>query len=485
MRNAGKKLSLLLMCSALILSSAGCSTKKEGGNSGEITTLTWLLPGDQQSDIQSVIDEVNKITEKEIGADIDMKFIDQGSFSEKMKLNMASNTPFDICFTGYVNNYQSAVNSGGLMDITDMIDKVDGLRDILPDYAWDAAEIDGRIYGVPNMQIYATANALVTYDDISSKYDFDWSKVSHIDDIEPYLEMVKNGEKDIYAYRPNYGIIPWYSPKYEAFVSEYLAFPKGSTSADDLKYMLDVPEYIHGAEQLWSWYQRGYIRQDALSIGDDTADYQNGKYAITNMVWKPGAETAEKITTKRENKYINITKPYLTKGGATATMAAVGVNSKNPEKALEFIKLINTNKELYNLVCFGIEGKHYNLDSTGRVISIEKSGYDNQGNAWKFGNTFNALLTEGQEDNVWEETKRVNEEAEKSELLGFCFDNTKVKTQISSISAIRGEYEVINRGVKDPHTYLDELKGKLKEAGIEQVYDEYKRQLDEYFKSRK
>ena len=55
-------------------------------------------------------------------------------------------------------------------------------------------------------------------------------------------------------------------------------------------------------------------------------------------------------------------------------MIGIGKNSKNPEKALKFIELINTNEELYNLICFGIEGKHYYLDENKQVEYIDNSG---------------------------------------------------------------------------------------------------------------
>lgn len=477
-----KRIITMLLIVTLAASITGCAGKKPGDRGAdEKATLTWLVPGDSQPDLSSVMTEVNKITENEIGAKLEMQFIDTGSFSEKMKLNMASGTQFDLCFTGFVNNYKQAVNNGGLMDITDMIDEVDGLKAAIPEYFWDMAKINGKIYAVPNVQIVATANSVIVFDDIAKKYNFDWSSVNKIDDIEPYLEMVKKGEPDVYPYRPNYGTIQWYTDKYESPAS-MLAFPKGGKSADELCYLYETEEFKHGAQQLWNWYQKGYIRSDALSIGDDTADYKNGKYAVANEVWKPGAEAETKLITSRDNTFVKIEKPYMSKAKGTATMIAVGQNSKNPQKALEFIKLVNTNKELYNLICFGIEGKHYNMEN-GKVKIIENSGYNQQGNCWKFGNTFNAFITDEQPDTVWEETEKVNNESEKSTLLGFVFDNENVKSQISNIATVVSEYEVMNRGVKDPASYMDEFIAKLKEAGIEKVYDEMKKQLDEYFAS--
>ncbi len=476
-----KRLISIGLIATLCAGISGCGNVKTAKEGGDVPTLKWIVPGDAQADIQSVMDAANEIVEKEIGAKLDMQFVDAGSFTEKMKLMMASGDDFDLCFTGYVNPYKTAVDNGGLMDITDMIDKVDGLREAIPDYAWEAASYDGKIYAVPNVQIMATAFSLVVFEDIADKYDFDWSKVQKIDDIEPYLETVKQNEPDIYPYQPSYGTLQW-TRNYDSVGIESIFLPRGSKSADDLVFAYDTEEWNHGVRQLWNWYQKGYIRQDALSIGDDTADYKAGKYAVSNQVWKPGADVEISAEVGQKVKLVPIEKPYMDRNKCTATMIGIGQKCKNPEKALEFIKLINTNKELYNIITFGVEGKHYKMEN-GRAQLISGSGYTNNGAGWKFGNVYNTILLEGQDEDVWEQTEKVNNEADKSTLLGFVFDNSNVKTQISNIKTVLDEYNQRDRGVQNPDEYLDEFKKKLNEAGLQEVYDEVKAQLTEYFKT--
>lgn len=475
-----KKLISMALVAALCAGIVGCGPKAPGENDG-VPTLKWMIPGDAQADIQTVLDAANEIVEKEIGAKIDIQFIDQGSFTEKMKLTMASGNSFDLCFTGYVNNYRDAVQNGGLLDITDMIDKVEGLREAVPEYAWQASEINGRIYAVPNIQIMATATALDVDKATAEKYDFDFSKVEKIDDIEPYLEMIKENEPEMFAYRPNYGYLPWVT-KYDSVGTKDIYLPKGSTSADDLVFSFDTEEFNHGVNQLWNWYQKGYIRQDALSVGDDSADYKAQRYAVSNEVWKPGVETEASAIAGHDVVFYPIEEPYMTKSKCTATMIGISDKSKNAEKALEFIKLINTNKELYNIITFGVEGKHYETVD-GRVHLLDGTGYTNFGAGWKFGNVYNTKLLEGQDENVWVETEKINEESVKSTLLGFEFDKSKVKAQISNLATVSSEYNQMDRGVQDPAEYMDEFKEKLMEAGLQDVYDEVKAQLEVYFEN--
>ena len=50
-----------------------------------------------------------------------------------------------------------------------------------------------------------------------------------------------------------------------------------------------------------------------------------------------------------------------------ATLTSISTTCKNPELAMQFLNLINTDPVLYNMACFGIEGVHYTLNDNGDV----------------------------------------------------------------------------------------------------------------------
>ncbi len=475
-----KKITSIVLAAAAAAGVTSCGTKKS--DSGDVT-LTWLLPGEAQSDMASVIEKVNEITTEKIGAKVDIQFIDTGAYDEKMKMNMASGMDFDICFAGFVNNYVSAIEKGGLMDITELLDTAPELKAAVSDYAWDASKYEGKIYGVPNEQIFATAYALVINKDISDKYDFDFSNVKSIEDLEPYFEMIKQNEPNVYPYRANAGLMPWYEGVYEG-LGGMVVMPKTSKSADDICLLEDTPEFKRGAEKMHEYYKKGYIRSDILSMGDDTNDYKNRKYAVSDTVWKPGVEAEVKTEIGSNIMVIPYEQPYMNTSKVTATMSCIGKNSKHPELAIKFIELMNTDKDLYNLVCFGIKDKHYKLDADSKVELIADSGYAPNA-SWKFGNQFNALVSQGQDSNVWEETKKTNDESLKSALLGFNFDKNPVRTQLSNLATVTSEYrQQYECGVQAPEQYMEELRNKLIGAGQEEVMEELKKQISEFLASK-
>ena len=100
---------------------------------------------------------------------------------------------------------------------------------------------------------------------------------------------------------------------------------------------------------------------------------------------------------------------------------------------MEFIELVNTDKELYNILVFGLEGQNYEKVGEDKIESKPESDYSTY--AWALGCNFNAFKLSTQDDNVWEETKRLNEEALDAPLLNYNIDQTPMKSQIANITA--------------------------------------------------
>ena len=49
------------------------------------------------------------------------------------------------------------------------------------------------------------------------------------------------------------------------------------------------------------------------------------------------------------------------------------------------LNLLNTDKEIYNTLVWGVEGKHYKKVADNRIETIKDSGFQ-MGSPWEFGN---------------------------------------------------------------------------------------------------
>lgn len=479
-----KRIGCFLAAAAMLLSAAGCgSGKTNAKENGDLPTLVWYIPGDNQPDIASVIDKANAMMAEDVGAKLDIQFIEQSAFTERMNMIMASQSEFDLCFAGYVNPYTSAAQSGGLLDIDEYIEKSPKLKEAVPDYIWEAAKIGGKIYGVPNTQIVGPSKALVVQKQYADKYGLEPEKVKSAKDLEDFLVRLHAGEGDsIFPFR---GVKASFMDKTYEDVngSGGLVYIKTDGSNELVKYG-EYPEEKAALDTAIDWYKKGLIRHDAAITTTDYADYLAGKYAVTVCTYKPGVEQEEAaIQGGRELVFIPIDEPYMTTGATVATVTAVSATSKHPEQAIKLIEKLNTDKEFYNLISFGIEGKHYEKIGENRIKTIDGSGY-NPDASWKFGKVFNAYLYEGQPDNTWEETERINDECKKSPILGFVPDTSSIELQLSQCASVLSEYKSIDTGAVSEESYIRERQDKLYQAGLQEIYDEISKQITEFLNNK-
>ncbi len=470
MKLAKRLLAILILGVMMISLVCGCSK-----DDGKTVTLKWLVPGEAQPDTAKVMAEINKIIEPEIGVKLDLQYISTSSFNEKLKMNMASGGNFDICFTSsWTNKYLQAVDDGGLYDITNLVD--DELKATMPDYVWDGAKVNGKLYAVPNYQVMFKQVAVCFRTDLVEKYGFDVESVKHIEDIEPFLKTIKENDPDLFPYNASRVAEPW------------LVNRNVGSLGSDVSYDADTKKFVNTRENeyyeravkvLRDWYKKGYIRSDFAASGRDSnpTDINQGKYAVKVDGWKPGIE---ELQTGVHYTYQPIGEPVAQT--PMAALTAISATCKHPEKAMELIKLMNTNEKVYTLICYGIEGTHYDLNDEGKIVLKENSGYVPQGD-WLFGNQFNAPLSEGMADDTWELTKKLNAEAKVLPTLGFVADTTNISIEQAQITATISEYDDFIT-VPDYEDFKAKRKKAMEASGYEKVFNELKKQFTEYLKNK-
>jgi putative aldouronate transport system substrate-binding protein len=226
------------------------------------------------------------------------------------------------------------------------------------------------------------------------------------------------------------------------------------------------------------WYEKGYIRQDCVTVQDDSADIKAGKYASYMGVIKPGGEAEQATRTGGiEHVQIAVQTPFISNTASRATMTALSSTTKKPEAAIKMVEVMNSDAEVYNMLNFGIEGVNYNLVG-GFVEEIPDSGYF-YNTAWAIGNQFNAILKVGQQPGIWEETDKINRTATVSPISGFSFNPENVTSETAQIAAVIEEYRFIEYG-DDFEAKFDEYQTKLVQAGIGRFCEEVQKQLDEW-----
>ena len=494
---------LAVVLAMLMVLSVFTACSKTDSNDGEIT-LTWYVPGDKYPDTALVVDELNKITMEKIGCKIDLQFIDNGSFQERMNMNMASDTPYDLTFVGYLNQFEPAASKGGLMQLDELLKLAPGITETIPEYIRNSGVYMGKTYAIPNMQVTAYALAATTPKEYSDAFKAatgqDVATFTNSLQYEPYLEFVKANYPGVYPMRTSYGMASFRSqdeglnakdPFFRTPLNGtgwYLLYKDTENKCFKVINGFKNEELTHArarADKLHEYYKKGWIRQDIDSVMDEETEMKQKKYALWYGTYVPGSDGQSLAKYGWETVSTRISTVSI--GSAAATMVGIGANCKHPEEAIKFIELINTDVEAYNLVSFGIEGKHYKKVGENRIELIEGSGYSPNA-AWKFGNQFNAYLLPGQPDDVWEKTIELNNlGCEMSKVnpdvttLGFTFNQEDIKSVVTKVSEVDNKYMYKKHGSKDPATYWNQMINEADAAGNQIIIDEYQTQLDAFF----
>lgn len=462
-----------IISSSLILT--GCSksnsTSKEETNSKPVE-LVWYTIGGPQKDTEKVQEEINKYLKEKINATIKIKQVDWGDYNQKMQVVINSGEEYDIAFTcSWANDYLTNARKGAFVALDELLDKYgkETKAAIDPNF-WEGAKIDGKVYAIPANKELGVAPLWVFTKEYVDKYNIDMSKIKTLEDLEPYLKVIKEKEP---------GVTPFYIVK---DYSAQLPFDKIvdpvaiSLKNNDLKVVniFETEEMKQALNTMHKYYKAGYINKDAATAKDDKA--------VKRLVTKGDGQPYADILWSKDLGYqvvsTPIVPPYITNGSTTGSMQAISVTSKNPERAMQFLNLLNTDKYLRNLINYGIEGTHYQKVNDEQIkILPDQKNY--QMPYFSLGNLFITYTLENEPKTKWEEFKKFNADSAKSPALGFKFDPTPVNTEVAGLRNVLDEFGAsLYSGTVDPNEYLPKINAKLKSIGIDKVIAEMQKQID-------
>ncbi len=484
-----KKLSFIL-CVAIVMSMLSGCGQSTSTTSEDTTKLKWFLRPTAQTDLPLVQEAANEIIKEKIGAELEIVRIDPAAYSQKLKTTLSSGEKFDMMYMSNSYGYFDYASKGALMPLEELLPKyAPKTYETIPTKFWDATRVNDKIYGSLNYQIVARQYGFYLQKELVDKYNFDVETIKTFKDIEPFLKAVKDGEDS--SFTP-FGVIK--SGYWLTLITYFYGIePIGTGNQPGAVYIdgedykvfnqYKSEEFLDHLKTMRDFYLKGYIKKDAPTIENQRDFLGTGKVACIWNAFKPGGmiET-EQMCGGKELVFKAISEPFTTTNTTIATMTSINANCENPEKAVELIELLNTDKELYNLICYGIEGKHYNKISENRIEQIPDSGYS-PNVSWMFGNNFNAYLLPSQEDGVWEETIALNENSKTSSIMGFSFDSAPVKSEMAQCSTVLSEYlPSLMTGAADYEEILPDFFSKMEVAGSEKIVAEKQRQLDEWLK---
>lgn len=481
-----KKLLALGVAAMVIVGAlSGCSI---GGKKSSDDVIVWYMPKsiDNMSDKDLVMAEANKIFEKELGVTVDLRLIDYGNYGEKMNVIITSGEEFDICQTVSYDTTLRQIKSGAFVPLDDLLKQYG--QDILnkwTDLEYTTATVDGKIQFVQGQGTYSVAGSIVFKKDLVEKYGFDYKNVKTLEDLEPYLKLIKEKEPSM---------IPMMHDVWGAISQRYYdeSIPGLIFDEEAGKYikLSDATDWIDARRTKNDFYKKGYIAKDAITQKDTQTEAKSGRYAVMNNTGyytEDGSKSSSNLGFPCVEAYRG-TSVISSKGGAAQ---AISTTSKKPEKAMQVLNLIWKDPNLSNLLAYGVEGVNYTVDEErsaeiGSRSVIPKSGNEMTWAIWH--NCVGPLWD--QWDSSWnrkeslEYMQEVNRTAKRSPAMGFNLDTEPVKTQFAKVTAVKDEaIRVFNTGSMDDFdAYLEDYKRKMDDAGLNDILEETNKQFEAWKK---
>jgi putative aldouronate transport system substrate-binding protein len=473
----------------------------------EPVTLKWYLHGSNVSNDTAVLEAANAYLQEKLNVTLEPIWGTWGDFDTNSVLALQGGDDVDIYFTcsWSADEYNKFAKDGYWVRLDDpennLIEKyASDVWNMLPEVLRTGSTINGSdgvgVYAINGWKDYATQNCWDINVPLLEKYGYTVDDIANTDyyGFEEILETVKKGEGANFYPLLVEGMV------LERMVTNSIIVTGDSAVAAMLSYYMDptdvtkagpagnvlqnkyaTEEYKKFAEKTYEYYQAGYIdpaMANASQANDArTAAQLSGSYLIGTQSYSRGYEVQASAERGFEVAMVPCTPAYVDTTSSQGAMMAVSTASKNPERAVMFLNLLNTDPYLMTLLEYGIEGTHYELNADGEVVFLpERDNYIPWTNG--MGNVTQLPPQEGQGKNYQQEFKDYYAQAKAIPILGYTFDQTPVTNEMAALGQVAAEYALaLNTGFMDPATALPEFLAKLEANGIQKVVDEANSQL--------
>lgn len=452
-------------------------------------TIAFLITGSAPADQALVEEEINKITLEKINAKVKLIPLNFGAAMQQYNLMLSSNEKLDLMIT-FPYTYNSLVAQNRIQEIGGLIDQyAPAVKDASGKF-YNNGLVGGQIYGVSPITEGAGGAGLCIRKDILDKYNIDPAIISNegLDGIEKVFKTIKQNE-------PNASIMS-YSNQNMGLGEAYFQIKEIDKLADtfgvlmnrgaDLKVvnLYETQEYADFVKKMRSWYESGYIMENIATAKEDQHSLMKaGKSYAYFTATKPGIAQQESAQNGYECIVPEFGKPFASTN--PVFLWVVPNACQKPDVAVQMLNLMFTDPALENLMSWGIEGKHYVDKGDGTVgfpdgTTAETSGYF-LNTPWMMGNMLLTHVWQGNPANLWDITLEHRANADVSKAMGFAYDPSNVKNEVTELTNIYTQYKMaLESGVVDPNELLPEMIDKMNKAGIAKVVAEKQKQLDEW-----
>jgi ABC-type glycerol-3-phosphate transport system substrate-binding protein len=464
-----------------------------------VTIYLYML-GDIPADMDEVMGIANReYFQKVLNTTVVMEFLGWSDYETKYPLILAGGDDVDIIYTSVWAFYDQEARKESFVELTeDFRNKwmPNIMREQLP-ASWPQVAIDGKIYSVPKTGDKITTKLWAIREDLREKHNIpkptDWASLKN------YFFTIAANEKGLQAYasaKENEELQASYwavnsigSTNYPVFFS-WKNEPRHDPVPEELVFQYLTDYYTDFALEMWDWHDHGVwsrnVMNNTVPVSDAFVQGTSAGVFWTEVVFTLGknmeANGVGKVGYYDLTPTAAVGRPSIFNGDCWA----IASSSPNKERAALVIDMMKTDDGLRNLLQGGVEGRHYILQSKGKLLPGPEAA-DYPFNSWAWTLNSPEMLTIGYNEDTHPDEKRIMESlvprAVDSNLGAFRFDISPVAIEWAVISSLIEEYTYsFECGIfgNQTLTKLQEFRDKLKAAGSDKLTVEFRKQYAQF-----
>jgi putative aldouronate transport system substrate-binding protein len=251
------------------------------------------------------------------------------------------------------------------------------------------------------------------------------------------------------------------------------------------------PFYLEAALMSRNWYTDSILNADSKIDNEDSSDqWRSGNmiFTLTSHEWAYAADPGFVDPSFRQQMSLLYPDKRTVNRSPLANVAAINRNSEHPDLVLRFLEMLNTDRKLFDLVIYGIQGQTYEMDGDTLVypsnLNYSTSNYVGWGGQWAFWNPEFLRPTETYPGDFWQEEDRFARLPQNvdSPLEGLLIHDRAISKLVENRDQLyEDEGKAIEYGmVADVQHAVQAYRQRQLDHGLNAIIAEVQRQVDLY-----
>ncbi len=474
----------------------------------EITVILWANGAPPAAEALALVNEkLNEITVPAINVIVDLQIWDVGTYIGTAATAVSAGDNIDLMctFPAAAPHYSSMSAQNMLAPLNDLLaEYCPDIMSLIPEAWWAATTKDGNILGVP---VYANKsnNYGVTFvKEWLDETGYTVDDIKTLDDVHAVLAKFHELHPDKIALSGDNLTLDVTYPGFDFANNSYfdtlgdttsvaVAVPFAADGTTDYKVVsrYETEGFETVRKTLQTWYAEGLIDKDAISHnGNGFTLTVNADVFAGFAVATPTMKANRRMATLNPCVDVEFMPGTVSTAAVTQFTWAIPTSCDEQVAAAKFMNLMYSSADVYNLICFGVEGEHYVLNADGQMelpegVTPETSPY--YPNCYNF--TANTVL-----GNTWAGTDAELPQKEEaaikasiaSPLLGFTFDPSAIADSVAQMGVIAHDEmgPAIFTGAATDAQFAEFI-AKMYENGLQAYIDAAQAQIDAWVAANK